>query len=314
MLTKEQYTEHFDGFEIIDVVVQNHNRFYFILRAFDDENRDVRIVRVVRENGELVLVQANLFGYDCDDIHGAMAYPEERLIVMDIESNYFVGKKGTQPQIKAQHAGGPLGGAVVRIKSIGDTSTIIATNACDLLMKHEDETWHRLGPKPDTDVFGAEGFVDFDGFALDDVYAANGASLFHFDGERWEKVFDKPVISVGCMGDGYVYITTWTIGTLIVYRGRGKVWEQIYKDKSTDTHANPIRDTVWHDGKVWLGNWSEQYAFKKGKYVKKFPAGMPGGGYLSARDGVMVCASSRSAHWHEEGGGWHTLFEGWKWD
>jgi len=60
------------------------------------------------------------------------------------------------------------------------------------------------------------------------------------------------------------------MGELIVYRGRAKDWERIYKDVSEDTHANPIRDTVWHDGKVWLGNWSERYAFKKGKYVRNF--------------------------------------------
>jgi len=209
MLTKEQYTKHFDGFEIIDIVVQNRNCFYFILRTFDDKNRDVRLVRVAREGAEIELAQVNLIGFDCGHIHGAMAYPEDQLIVMDIESDYFIGKKGVQPQIKPRHAGGPLGGAVMRLKSIAGSPPIVCSTAGDLLMRQADESWERIGPEPDLDRPSDQGFEDFDGFALDDIYAASGAGLFHFDGERWEKVLDKPVISVGCMGDGYVYTTTW---------------------------------------------------------------------------------------------------------
>ena len=314
MLTKEQYAKHFEGFGIIDVVVQNRHRFYFIMRALDEENTDVRLVRVAREEAGIDIVQVSLFGYDRDAIYGEISFPEEYFVVIDMDGVNFVGKKGTQPRIQSRYEGGVLGGSVTRIKPIGKSPVIICSTAGDLLMRQTNESWQRIGPEPDIERPSDQGFEDFDGFALDDIYAATPSGLLHFNGETWEKVLNKPVLSVGCMGDGDVYATSWMPGTLTVYRGRGKDWECIYKDKSEHTHANPIRDTVWHDGKVWLGNWSERYAFEKGKYVKAFPPGTPGGGYLSARDGVMVCASARSAYWHEEDGGWHTLFEGWTWD
>ena len=179
-------------------------------------------------------------------------------------------------------------------------------------MRHEDETWQRIGPQPDPDITTYEGFEDFDGFALDDIYAASPEGLFYFDGKMWEKVCpEKLFCAVGCTPDGYAYAATW-IGDceIKVFRGRGRKWKKIYSDKG-ERHTQPVRDIVWHDGRVWMGNWSGQYVFKKGRYVKKFTRGAPSGGYLSATDGLLIAGSARFAHFHRKGEGWRTLFEGW---
>ena len=318
MLTKEQYAEHFKGHNIVDVVVRDRSRFYFVMNDFDNVHTDVRLVRVALEDDQVSLKQVNIYGYDPQHIYCSMTYPEDTLIVMDMYSNHFVGGKGTFPEIEPIGKGGPLGGSITRIKTIGRSPAIVSSTVRDLLMRHEDDTWHRIGPQPDPDIKSYEGFEDFDGFGLDDIYAASSEGLFHFDGKAWTKVCaKKPFCAVGCTPDGYVdgevYAATWTPGEIEVYRGRGQKWTKIYSDKG-EQHTNPVRDIVWHDGRVWMGNWSGQYAFKDGKYVKKFTPGAPSGGFLSATDGLLVAGSARSAYFHREDEGWHTLFEGWKLD
>ena len=285
------------------------------MNDFDNVHTDVRLLRVTLEGDQVSLQQVNLTGFEPNHIYCSMTYPEDSLIVMDMHSDHFISQKGIFPEIKPIREGGPLSGTVKRLKTIDGFPAMICSTARDLLMRnHEDETWTRIGPKPDPDIASYEGFDDFHAFALDDIYATSSAGLFHFDGTKWDCVLNKHTTTVCCAPDGYVYATKWTVGGLSVYRGRDSKWTEIYKTARDERYSAEIEDTVWHDGRIWVSSWSNMTVFEKGKYVKKFDPTAPSGGFLSARDGVLLCASSRSAYWHGEGGDWNLLFKGWEWD
>ena len=314
MLTKEQYDEHFNGWEIIDVTVHHRACFYFVLADQTETDARIRIVRLSLKGEELEFARVHLSGYDRYRIQCDIVFPD-KIMAIDADGTYFLGDSKVHPRIPSIAEGGPLGGTVKRLKTIDGFPAMICSTARDLLMRnHEDETWTRIGPQPDPDIASYEGFDDFHAFALDDIYATSSAGLFHFDGTKWECVLNKHTTTVCCAPDGYVYATTWTVGGLTVYRGRDSKWTEIYKTTRDERHSAEIEDTVWHDGRIWVSSWSNMTVFEKGKYVKKFDPTAPSGGFLSARDGVLLCASSRSAYWHGEGGDWNLLFKGWELD
>ena len=312
MLTKEQYDEHFNGWEIINVTVHHRACFYFVLAGQTGTDARIRIVRLSLKGEELKFSRVHLSGYDRYRIQCDIVFPD-KVMAIDADGAYFLGDSKVHSRIPYIAEGGPLGGTVKRLKTIDGFPAMICSTARDLLMRnHEDETWTRIGPQPDPDIASYEGFDDFHAFALDDIYATSSAGLFHFDGTKWECVLNKHTTTVCCAPDGYVYATTWTVGGLTVYRGRDSKWTEIYKTTRDERHSAEIKDTVWHDGRIWVSSWSNMTVFEKGKYVKKFDPTAPSGGFLSARDGVLLCASSRSAYWHGEGGDWNLLFKGWE--
>jgi len=319
VFSKEQYEEFFNGYHIVDAVARNQSLFYFVLKRIecpqssDDEYRN-RVVRVSLDEGDLDLAKSGLSGYDEDFIYCEMSYPEDALLVVDGSAGYFHGKKRSQPPIPARYEGGPLGGAVRRVRPIGLSPAIVVTSSADLIIRHEDETWTRIGPElteehPAVDT----GFRDFDGFSLEDIYAGGDEGLFHFDGTSWEKMpLPKRLVSaVCCAPDGFVYAATGMPGRIAIYKGRGETWEKLYEDRDKERYVNQLRDVVWHDDKLWAASWNEMVVLKDGK--REYLRDGPSGGHLSARDGVLLCASARSAYWQRESGVWHTLFEGWAW-
>jgi len=320
MLSKEHYEEYFDGYHIVDAVVRNRSHFYFVLKKIDSQQSDDdeslnRIVRVTLVDGDLDLAKSDLHGYDEDFIYCEITYPDEALLVVDSSSRYFHGKKRSQPAIPARYEGGPIGGAVKRVRPIGLSSAIVVTSSADLVIRHEDETWTRIGPEfADEHPAADTGFKDFDGFALDDIYAGGDAGLFHFDGTSWQKTsLPKRLVSaVCCSPDGFVYAATGMPGRVAIYKGRGETWEKLYEDIDKERYADQMRDLVWHDNMLWAARWNEMVILKDGK--REYWRDGPSGGHLSVRDGVLLCAGHRSAYWRESGGAWRTLFEGWDWD
>lgn len=324
LLSKEQYEEHFVGFKIIDVVVKNRKCFYFILKNEDvGESRsdvaargpenlgqpDHQIVRItLNEDDSAEIVKSGLKGYE-GSLHAEMNYPEEEIFVIDRSATCFQGKKGIQSSIPSKAKGGPLEGVVKKVKSIGNSPVIVATTNRDLMIRKESETWIRLTPEFEEEFSADEGFEDFDGFALDDIYACGGAGIFHFDGTVWKQVGPQAHLdAICCAPDGYVYVTCWIPTRATTYRGRGDKWEKIedHHDKTFMSYAKPCLDIIWHDGMIWMSGESDSRVFKDGKVVQVADA--PYGGRLSVRDGVLLSANY-SAHWQEEGGDWRPLFD-----
>ena len=310
-LSDAQWDEFFGGYRIVDAAVANRNKLYFLL-AEKDEKPGARIVRLdLNENG-VELAKNNLYGYDTDQMFMEMAYPDDRIFVMDCESDYFIAPKGPLEGIPSVAEGGPLGGLVSDVRAIGKSITLVLSSSGDVMTRSQDEIWSRVGPVIAEDRPSWATLNGFDAYALDDIYVGGIDGLYHFDGTSWEKTKqpDGVVSAVCCAPDGFVYATTFEVGKFELFKGRDGEWEKIFEDRSEDSHANPLHDLVWHDGMLWASSWSELWVWKDGKSVKRrFPYNGPTGGYLSVRNGILLCGGLCGVHVRETGGDWRTLGE-----
>ncbi len=93
-----------------------------------------------------------------------------------------------------------------------------------------------------------DGFSDMSEFNQQDVYAVGGiADLWHFDGESWQQLefpAKEYLISVCCAGDGLVYIGTQS-GAL--WCGRGNDWRCLIES------SNPyiMQNLHWFADQLW---------------------------------------------------------------
>jgi len=92
------------------------------------------------------------------------------------------------------------------------------TSSADLVIRHEDETWTRIGP---------------------------------------ELLPKRLVSAVCCSPDGFVYAATGMPGRVAIYKGRGESWEKLYEDIDKESYADQMRDLVWHDNMLWAARWNE---------------------------------------------------------
>lgn len=312
----KQLNEFFSGYRVADCVVRNSSRFFFLLMKvyLDEEGNelaeqpglgDKRIVRVEVFGDEPDIVKSDLFGYDWP-IHCEMTYPKDKIVIVDLEGRPYFGDICSQPMIPPPPQGGPLGGAVKRVRPIGRSAAILISNARDVLIHEEGEQWNRIGPAFTQDFPAYEGFEDFDGFSLEEIYAVGGSGgVFKFDGKLWKQMefpTNLGVTSVCCGGDSSVYVGA-AFGK--IYRGKDHDWELIHDDNL----ALPYRDMVWHDDSLWCCNDSGIWKFKDGKPGGSLPAGVGACcGHLSVRDGVLLTAGFGGAAWLDSDDQWHTLF------
>ncbi len=315
MRDQSKLNEHFAGYLIVDCVVQNVSRFYVVAKkVFRDEkgvvlveqpdDGDKRIVRVDVSEDSPQFAKSELFNYDWP-IFCEMTYPEDRIVIVDSDAKPFVGGPGSLPQIPAAFEGGPIHGAVTRVRPIGDSHVHLITSARDVLIRKAEQQWARVGPDfPRAD--DVEFFEDFDGFSTEEIYTVGGSGgVFKFDGKRWAQLefpTNLGVTSVCCGGDGNVYVGS--AGGKI-YRGKDHEWELIHDDDL----ALPYRDMVWHDDCLWCCNDSGLWKFKDGKPVDDVPSkAKVCCGHLSSRGGMLLTAGFGGAAWLDADGEWNVLF------
>ena len=312
LLTEAQYDEYFGGYEIIDATVASRGMFYFMMRKNGGKSGS-RMVRLTLSEDGPDLAKNNMTGYDTDEMFMDMAYPDNRIFVMDCDSLYFVSPKGSQPRIPTIAQGGPLGSLISRVRAIGRKTTLVLSSSGNVLTRDDDEVWTKATPDVDENRPSWARFHDFDGYTPGDIYAGCDEGLYHFDGTSWEKA-KRPkggISAVCCAPDGFVYATTFQPGRIELYKGRDETWEKIFEDRNKESHANPLNDLVWHDGMLWASSWSELWTWKDGEPVKRpSPGNGPTGGHLSVRDDVLLCGGVFGGFLRETGGDWQTLFEG----
>lgn len=315
-VNKEGLNSNFAGYRIVDCTVQKRTHFYFVAnKVYRDEegqeatdqpvDGDKRVIRVIISKEPWAIVKSNLNNY-VRPIYCEMTYPQDAIAVIDLEGSPFYGDIRSQPQILPAAKGGPRNGGVTRIRPIGKSNLVMITTGRDVLIREGDQKWARIGSAFVQNFETYEGFSDFDGFSLEEIYAVGGnGGVFKFDGNSWRQLefpTNIGVSSVCCGGDSHVYVGA---GTGRIYRGKDDQWELIHDDEI----ALPYRDMVWHQDCLWCCNDFGIWQFKDGKPVHDLPAGIGSCcGHLSVRDGVLLTAGFGGAAWLDNDDQWHTLF------
>ena len=270
------------------------------------DDGDKRIVRVDIIGDEMVLAESGMYHYDWP-IYCEFTYPEDKIVIMDLNSLAYFSGPGSVKPIKKAFEDGPLGGAVTHIRPIGKSGIILVSTNRDVLLHKGNQKWERIGENLGGDFPAYEGFKYFDGFSLDEIYAVGGSDVvFKFDGKCWKQMEFPTNIglsAVCCGGDSQVYVGA---GGGKIYRGKDHQWELIHDDNL----ALPYRDMVWHNGELWCCNDSGIWRFKNGNPVlETFPPGVRACcGHLSSRDGVLLTTGHGGAAFLDKDGEWNVLF------
>ena len=316
MLDAATHKEFFGGHELQSVCVRDRNTFYFALKklkygrngepaAMQPARPDIRIIRLVLNNGTPELKKTNLTNYS-GDFNFGMLYPDEQIALITTTGDFFKGKGGTQPDIEWARNGGPLNGLIEGISVIDRASTVLCTLGRDLLTVADDGTVKRLGPPPDKDYSIYEGFCGLDGFALDDIYAVTqDDGIHHFDGQSWRKVKckNRTANAVCCTDSGFAYVAG-AYGE--IYRGRGDSWERIFEDKNI---LYGFKELAWHEDLLWCVDDLRCHAFSKDGKEAYGVTRDACPGHLSARDGVLLTGGlGEKISWRDRSGTWHYLF------
>jgi hypothetical protein len=314
-IEQEDYEKHFEGFQITDCVVRKKDTFYFALTEMYDTSEDApsmyaRKKRIVScftsKPSDQVWGHLGLKNFDTL-FAGLSLYPKEQFVGVDMEGAVYVvgsGEKGIENPIAIAADGGPLRGAISKLKTI-DGLTYAAGTGRTVLRRDGKNDWHGFTKEIPAIEGHGQGFFDIDGFNANDIYCVGReGDVWHYDGKEWKQVpfpSNMALWTVCCAGDGFVYIGAQAG---CVFKGRGNTWQLIHKD----TMTLPFNDMVWHQGKVWCTSDYGLWEIENDKVIKSTaPDEMRAcAGHLSVGDGVMLLAGMYGAALHN-GKEWQML-------
>lgn len=313
----DEYKQHFEGYQITDCVVRKKDIFYLVLKEMYDTEKDAPsefklIKRVVpyfmndpvgKRWGHATLKN---FDHLCG---GASLFPTEQFVGVDMSGSVYAlgsGDRGVEDKLVRWYEGGPKRGGIDRLKTI-DGYVYASGGARTVLRRDGKNNWHGFTKDiPDNDE-AAQGFEDIDGFNENDIYCVGGkGDVWHYDGRIWKQLAfpsNMYLWSVCCAGDGYVYIGAQEGN---VFKGKGDEWKRIHKAHMT----LPIKDMVWHQGKVWCTSDYGLWEIENDKLTDSTaPAEVRAcAGNLSVADGVMLIAGMFGAAFHD-GKEWQMLVD-----
>jgi hypothetical protein len=149
------------------------------------------------------------------------------------------------------------------------------------------------------------GFKDLDAFSESDMYAVGGdGDVWHFNGTRWEQMGFPSNVQLGtvtCAGDGKVYITGEG-GSM--WAGSKSTWKLVHEAESSVLW----NDVLWFQEKLWLASDYHLRQWNGKEMVTVEQAGQQVNiwGHMDAYDGVLAVASPNYVM-SFDGAQWRTL-------
>lgn len=328
-LDSKNYDRFFKGFSIVDCVVRRKDFCYFILeQEYDEETKtppksklQTRVITYVTQPAKVATGRiwgGKIFTGILMMKAGVSLVPKEQFVGVSLNDRVYVLGSGDDElendllgsdsrQLKAANApreAYKLRGGIRRLKTIDGVLYGCGGGRTVITRQGRNDWYYHIDAIPYEDT----AFNDIDGFSTSDIYAVGGeGDVWHYDGTQWQPIpFPSNVNlnAVCCGGDGQVYIASAHLGLFFV--GRGNRWKTIQYRQL----ALPIRDMVWHQGKVWFTNDYGLWTIDNGVISE---ADVPGkiaaySGHLSVGDGVMLLAGIYGAAMHD-GEQWHAVID-----
>ncbi|MDA8446989.1 hypothetical protein [Paracidovorax valerianellae] len=147
--------------------------------------------------------------------------------------------------------------------------------------------------------------ADIDGYAADDLYAAGGQGLYHYDGHQWtacEVSTDEILMAVLCAPDGVVWACGFNGAVM-----RGNATEG-FQDVSHYDDNMILTNLAFFSGQLYLS--SNQGLFRldpdRTKARLEKVNGLPECDDLSVAGGVLLCVGPKNIH-RLDAGAWEEL-------
>ena len=141
--------------------------------------------------------------------------------------------------------------------------------------------------------------ADIDGYAADDLYAAGGQGLYHYDGQQWtvcEVSTDEILMAVLCAPDGMV----WACGfNGAVMRGNAA---DGFQDVSHYDDNMVLTNLAFFQGHLYLSSNQGLFRLDPGRTKARLEKvdGIPECDDLSVVGDVLLCVGPKNIHRFEE--------------